>query len=272
MSYKLLAADMDSTALTHDKRLTERTVFAMENAIAQGKTVVFSTGRNISIVRPYMDMVAGMRYAICSAGASVLDIETGEKISYTTIDPETVKMIIAAASGGYVMPVMYRDDKSYCTRWCVERCAEFGRGNYEETYRRYMTLPEDLFSHFMEAPAPLEKFNLFYANDYEADAVYEKIKELPISFSSHTNHSLEINAPGVSKANGLKALCGHLGIDLSECIAVGDSDNDREILSVAGLKVAMGNAEEEIKSIADIICSDCEHDGVAEIIEQYLLD
>lgn len=272
MSYKLLAADMDSTALTYDKRLTERTVSAMGKAIAQGKIVVFSTGRSISLVKPYMDMVAGMRYAICSAGASVLDIETGEKISYTTIDIETVKMIIAAASGGYVMPIMYKNDQSYCTRWCVDRCAEFGRGNYEMTYRRYMNLPEDVFADFMENPAPLEKFNLFYANDYEADEVYEKIKELPISFSSHTKHSLEINAPGVSKAKGLKALCDQLGIDLCECIAVGDSDNDREILSVAGLKVAMGNAEEEIRSIADVICSDCEHDGVAGIIEQYLLD
>ena len=272
MSYKLLAADMDSTALTNDKRLTERTIRAMEKAIAQGKTVVFSTGRSISIVKPYMDMVSGMRYVICSAGASVLDVDTGEKISYSTIDVETVKMIIAAASGGYVMPVMYRNDQSYCTRWCVDRCAEFGRANYATTYRRYMELPEDVFAHFMENPAPLEKFNLFYANDYEAGEVYEKIKELPISFSSHTKHSLEINAPGVSKAAGLKALCRHLGIEMSECIAVGDAENDEEMISVAGLKVAMGNAQERIKRIADVVTSDCENDGVAEIIEQYLLD
>ena len=272
MNYKLLAADMDSTALTYDKRLTERTIQAMEKAIAQGKFVVFSTGRSISFVKPYMDKVAGMRYAICAAGASVLDTETGEKILYKTIDSETVKMIIAAASGGYVMPIMYKNDKSYGSRWCIDSCAEFGLSNYEKTYRSFMTICEDAFSSYMEDPAPLEKLNLFYANDYEAGEVYEKIRELPISFSTHTSHSLEINAPGVSKAKGLKALCEHLGISLSECIAVGDAENDEEMISVAGLKVAMGNAEDRIKRIADVVCADCEHDGVAEIIEQYLLD
>lgn len=272
MSYKLLAADMDSTALTYDKRLTERTARAMEKAIAQGKTVVFSTGRSISLVKPYMEKIRGMRYAICAAGASVIDTETGEKILYNTIDSETVRMIIAEASGGYVMPVMYRNDKSYGTRWCIESCGEFGMGNYMHTYSRYMNLCDDVFAHFMENPGPLEKFNLYYANDCDAGEIYEKIKEFPISFSARTGHSLEMNAPGVSKANGLKALCAHLGIDPGECIAVGDSQNDEEMLSVAGLKVAMGNAEDRIKRIADVVCSDCEHDGVAEIIEQYLLD
>ena len=272
MNYKLLAADMDSTALTRDKRLTERTISAMEKAISQGKHVVFSTGRSISFVKPYIDMVSGMRYAVCAAGASVLDTFTAEKILYRTIDPETVKMIIAAASGGYFMPILFRDGKSYGTRWCVDCCADFGVKYYEPTYRKYMNISEDALSDFMEDPGELEKFNLFYGNDYEADGVYEKIKELPISFSTHTKHSLEINAPGVSKAKGLKALCAHLGIDMSECIAVGDAKNDEEMILSAGLKVAVGNAQDRIKRIADVVCSDCEHEGVAEIIEQYLLD
>lgn len=272
MSYKLLAADMDSTSLTADKRLTERTVRAMTKALAQGKYVLFSTGRSICFVKPYMDMVPGMRYAICASGASVIDTVTGEKLLYKTIDTETVKMVIAAASGGYVMPILFRENKSYGTRWCVDCCEEFGVKYYEETYRKYMNICEDAFNNYMEDPAELEKINLFYADDNEADLVYEQIKTLPISFSTHTPHSLEINAPGVSKANGLKALCKHLGIDLSECIAVGDAENDEEMISVAGLKVAMGNAQDRIKRIADVVCSDCEHDGVAEIIEQYLLD
>ena len=272
MSYKLLAADMDSTALTTDKRLTERTVKAMTKALEQGKHVLFSTGRSISFVQNYIDMVPGMRYAICASGGSVIDTKTGEHILYKTIDTETVKMIISAVSGGYVMPILFKQDKSYGTRWCVDCCAEFGVKYYEQTYRMFMNICEDAFNNYMEDPAELEKINLFYANDGDADADFEKLKTLPVSFSTHTAHSLEINAPGVSKANGLKALCNHLGIELSECIAVGDAENDEEMISVAGLKVAMGNAQNRIKRIADVVCADCEHDGVAEIIEQYLLD
>ena len=61
MEYKLLAADMDGTALDDNKNLGERTVKAMERAIASGKTVLFSTGRSISLVKPYIVRVHGMR-------------------------------------------------------------------------------------------------------------------------------------------------------------------------------------------------------------------
>ena len=111
MKYKLLAADMDSTALNSRKELTPRTVAAMEKAIGQGITVAFSTGRSISLVQPYIDQVRGMRYAITGAGASVIDTYTGKKFSYETIDPETVKYI-AARAAGYVMPIFFIDDKT----------------------------------------------------------------------------------------------------------------------------------------------------------------
>ena len=82
MEYKLLAADMDGTALNDKKELSPRTVRAMEKAIAKGKIVVFSTGRGITIVKPYIDMVHGMRYALTSSGAAVLDLEALKKCDY----------------------------------------------------------------------------------------------------------------------------------------------------------------------------------------------
>ena len=125
MKYKLLAADMDSTALNSKKELTPRTVAAMEKAIEQGKIVVFSTGRSISLVKPYIDMVRGMRYAVTGSGASVIDTLTGEKLLYETMDPETVKYI-AARAAGYVMPIIFIEDKTYSSSWCVDNCADFG--------------------------------------------------------------------------------------------------------------------------------------------------
>ena len=112
MKYKLLAADMDGTALNTNKELTPRTAAAMEKAIGQGKTVVFSTGRSISLIKPYIDMVKGMRYAVTASGASVIDLKTGEKLLYETMDAETVKYIIAAAAGCSVMPIIFINDKT----------------------------------------------------------------------------------------------------------------------------------------------------------------
>jgi len=124
----------------------------------------------------------------------------------------------------------------------------------------------------MADPKPVEKLNLFFAADGEADAVYEQIKTLPVSITSHTARSLEINASGVSKARGLRALCGALDIDMSECIAIGDAQNDEEMLKAVGFKAAMANGSDRVKAIADVIAPDCDSDGVAAIIEQYFLD
>jgi hypothetical protein len=83
--------------------------------------------------------------------------------------------------------------------------------------------------------------------------------------------SLEISAQKVDKGIGLKKLCEYLGISIDETIAVGDGYNDLEALKAAGLSIAMGNAVEEIKEIADVVVADCDHDGCAQAIEQYLI-
>lgn len=271
MKYKLLAADMDATALNSKKELTPKTVSAMEKAIQQGKTVAFSTGRSISLIRPYVEQVRGMRYAVTGSGASVIDTLTGKKLLYKTIDPETIKHI-AACAAGYVMPIFFIEDETYSSAWCVDNCADFGLKAYEPIYRQCMNMVDDAFAMFMADPKPVEKLNLFFAEEGQADIVYEQIKTLPVSFTSHTPRSLEINATGVSKAKGLEALCAHLGIDMSECIAVGDAQNDEEMLAAAGFKAAMANGSDRVKAIADVIAPDCDSDGVAHIIEQYLLD
>ena len=271
MEYKLLAADMDATALNSKKELTPGTVSAMERAIVAGKQVVFSTGRSLSLVRPYMEQVRGMRYAITSSGASVTDILTGEHIFSGLLEPETVKYIISAAAGLYVMPMIYRDDESYGTRSCIDSIKDFRMEAYEPIYRSSMHLVDDVFAFYMQDPTPIEKINLFFADTADTESVYSLIRELPVSFTCVTDHAIEINAPGVNKALGLKKLCERLGISMAECIAVGDADNDTEMIKCAGLGAAMGNANAKIMSLADTVTADCEHDGAAQVIEEYLL-
>lgn len=272
MTYKLIATDMDGTALTDDKRLSPRTVAAMQKAIEQGKYVVFSTGRSISLIKPYIDTVEGMRYAVTASGGTVTDLETGEFLLHRMIDEETVKRIIAASTGCYVYPILFYANETYGSGWCVDNLEDFGLPAYEPIYRSFMNIVDDSMNYFMEHPAELEKFNLFFGNDYEADEVYEKIKNLPVTFTTHNSRALEINAVGVNKSEGLRLLCQRLGIDMSEVIAVGDAENDEEMIACAGLKVAMANGSDRVKALADVIADTNENDGVAKIIEQYLLD
>ena len=83
---------------------------------------------------------------------------------------------------------------------------------------------------------------------------------------------MEFNKIGVDKGEGLKHLAQIIGVDLSECIAVGDNNNDLPMLEVAGLSVAAGNAVDDVKKVCDVVTKADNNEGViAEIIERFIL-
>lgn len=79
---------------------------------------------------------------------------------------------------------------------------------------------------------------------------------------------LDVVQPGVSKATGIRVLMDSFGVDASEVMAFGDAGNDAEMLRLAGVGVAMGNASDELKSIADLVCDPCEEQGVLKVLEE----
>ena len=102
-------------------------------------------------------------------------------------------------------------------------------------------------------------------------AAYEELKNLPLTFATVGDTVLEMTAPGVSKAFGINVLANRLGISMEEIIGIGDSDNDREMLSAVGFAVAMGNAEEEILQMSCLVTADNDHNGVGEAIRKLVL-
>ncbi|MBR1628802.1 MAG: HAD-IIB family hydrolase [Lachnospiraceae bacterium] len=83
--------------------------------------------------------------------------------------------------------------------------------------------------------------------------------------------SLEMTPKNVSKGSGLKLLAKHLGIEIQDVVVVGDAENDRTMFETAGFSVAMGNALDAIKAIADAVVADNDHNGVGEAIRKYLM-
>ena len=95
---------------------------------------------------------------------------------------------------------------------------------------------------------------------------------LDVELADAATTSLKISTKGIHKGIGLSRLCEYLHIPLSQTIVVGDADNDAAVLEAAGLPVAMANANDRIKALADVITmQDNDHDGCAEVIQKYLL-
>ena len=100
----------------------------------------------------------------------------------------------------------------------------------------------------------------------------KELEEIPgLVLTGSLGNNIEINAQGIDKGIGMIELGHRLGIDRDEIMACGDGDNDLEMLKAVGFGVAMGNAEESVKAVADYVTDTNEEEGVAKAVEKFAL-
>lgn len=273
MQYQLIAFDMDGTLLDSNKTILPSSLTAISDAVKAGKTVILSTGRCLPELREYLPQLSEVRYLNCVSGALVLDQKTNTAIYSRSLAPAVCSQILRIVKHQDVMVHLLGETTSIIQRSHCQNMAHFGMGQYQGLFERNAEQWEDLFAQYRENPFPVAKLNLYFTNSESRQCIEQQIldKHIPVTMVHAEATSLEISAKGVSKAAGLRELCSHLNIPIAETIAVGDAPNDLEILKAAGLSIAMGNSRQEILDLADVVVSDCDHDGCAEAIYQYLL-
>ena len=182
-----------------------------------------------------------------------------------------------------VLAAFFIGNRSFMDRRTFLRMEEFGLESYRAVFAKSAVWVEDLFSFYRDRPLEVEKIALFFPSGNlnardglhrRAQAcarVQERIHSLPVTMAVSASGNMEITGEGVNKGTGLKLLCGHLGLPLSQTAAVGDGENDRELLRLAGLAVAMENASASIRAAAAVTVPDCDHDGAAVAMERYML-
>ena len=160
---------------------------------------------------------------------------------------------------------------SYATKEHMYQMDKYQMGKYQETFVHNNSgienVDEFLKTHLYE----IEKVNLYHQSPQLREESITFLKDLDVTKACVEVSSLELSPKGVHKGVGLVHLCEKLQIPINQTIAVGDSHNDKDIMEIAGLAVAMNNAIEDIKAIADEVVADCDHDGVKEAIEKYLI-
>lgn len=273
MKIKLIAADLDGTTLRTDKTVSRRTVSAIRAARDRGCLFVPATGRIAKMMPKQLLAIPGIRYAVTSNGAAVRDFETGSVLFANLMSMESSNKIVRLISETGLLAEAYCEGLSYADRDALGRLRKL---NPPEEVLRYVlesqSFVDDLPGFIAARNVPLEKINVPYVPDEMRGGLYRKLgamKEYCVYSSSFVN--LEVNAAGCSKGNALRRLCALWNIDPSQVMAVGDSDNDASMLRLAGLSVAMGNAENGILSLADYKTETNDKDGVARAIEKFVL-
>ncbi len=268
--YRLIALDMDGTLLNSDKKITPKTAEAIRRANRRGKIVTISTGRCIAEMRGYMEQLPDVRYMMCVSGGLLYDCGEKRILFSDKIAEEIIGSMLEAIRGRDIM-VHFLGLESVVEREKIPQMGRYHMGIYQSLYEEAAQQVENIYEYFSENPRAFEKVNFYHTDERERAITKEALCHLPIEMKYAEETSLECSVRGVNKGTGLLTLCRYLGIDPAETIAVGDSDNDVDILAAAGLSLAMGNANGHIKKMCDVVIPDNDHDGCAAAIDAYLL-
>jgi len=272
MEYRLLAMDMDGTVLNSEKKITPRTQSAIRKALAGGKEVLFATGRSPSEVREYLNTFPGMNYVLCLSGALVLDLRRGKTLAETTIPRPLAEQILSAADGLDAMVTLYAGDDVFVERKRKGNMDYYGCQCFAKLYDDCAVWVENIRDVLDRYGDHIHKANIFCHSPEEWRKADDALRGLPLNYAIGLPNNYEISPQGVDKGLGLQMLCETAGIPIQQAVAVGDGGNDVAMIRAAGLGVAMGNASEPIKAQADAMTADCDHDGVAVVIETYLMN
>lgn len=267
--YRLIALDIDGTTLNSKNQISPRTIAAIKAATAQGIYVVLASGRPLDGVMMHLEtlgLVGENQFAISYNGALIQRVSDGKVLNSQTLKGRDAKRIGATAKA-------------------------LGVHTHAFSLTRGLITPE--LSHYTEYEAQMNGIDchlLDYAHLDDDELIMKvmmidppeilqpAIDQLPEAFYQDytvlrsSAFFLEFMDPSTNKGAGVAALAEHLGIAQDEVICVGDAGNDHHMLRWAGLGVAMGNADLQTQAIADTVTASNDDDGVALVIEKYLLD
>ena len=272
LPYELIAFDMDGTLLDSSKHIRQDSLDAIREASAAGKTVVLSTGRCMPELEEYLEELrsAGLSCIIAVSGSLIRDIRKEQDLFVRPIPREVLLAILERADREDIM-VHILADRSYMQKDKVCHSARYGMGPYQEMFSRVAVQPENLLEYCTGHPFTVYKCNLYCQSPEQREQLKDLCADLPLNLAYSETSAIEYCYRDVSKASGLRELCHLQDIPVSKSIAVGDADNDLAMLQAAGFAVAMGNANDHVKAIADAIVADNDRGGCAEAIRSFLL-
>jgi Cof subfamily protein (haloacid dehalogenase superfamily) len=264
---QLIATDLDGTLLNSQHEMTERTEKALRAAIDKGIHVVLATGKTRNAAQKIITRLGLTSPGIFLQGLAVYNGDGSIK-HQTHLNPAIARQVITFAEDRGFTVLAYSGTNVYARQRNRDIDVIV---SYDEREPEYVGALQNLVN-----TTPINKllamdmadrrrvmalrWQLKMQLDRAADMTQAAIPEM-----------LEVIPPGTSKGAALKLLLKDLQIPAENVLALGDGENDIEMLQMAGIGVAMGNALQPIKHIADHVTATNDADGVAEAVERFVL-
>ncbi|MFT9847284.1 Cof-type HAD-IIB family hydrolase [Aneurinibacillus sp. REN35] len=263
MAYKLAAIDIDGTLLNDDYKITEANKEALKAAEEEGVSIVLCSGRAPRSVTPLLEEIGIHGYYICHNGAVTSHSKTKEVLH----------------EAGFLMDSV-RNALNYCRKENIHTdfCTAFDmytesleREDVRTMYAKYLAQPT-LLADALNIEDKLVKFTLFGTRE-QLDKAYTDLglMNLPVRTLRSGPSYIDLIDQATSKGAALNNLAQHLNISLNDTIAIGNYYNDLDMIMMAGVGVAVGNAPQDVKDKANLVVASNNESGVAEALERLVL-
>ena len=254
-SIRWIAVDLDGTVLLPDKRISSYTLEILQTCRQKGLRLAVATSRSEASSRRYLEQLRPDLVVSCGGAVARKD----GRVLYRRTMPadQTDRLIAAAVRHPAVQEIMVDTPSGYLVNWSEPpRSADYSHAIYrdfwepvgEEVYKITLKISDREAAEQLAAEHPAWRLLSFSGEDYYRFA-----------------------HPQATKLEALEAAMQREGLTASRVIAFGDDYNDQEMLMGCGCGVAMGNAVPAIQQIADAVCADHLHDGVAHWLEDHWL-
>lgn len=263
---KLIVTDVDGTLLTSQHKLTDRTANALKAAMAQGVKVVLATGKTRPALESVIKQLDLKTPGIYVQGLVIAHADGSEQ-HLGTLDIPLLRRVLTLAEERGFQAMAYNGKRIIVRSLTPEGKAlteQYGEPLPESVGPLFNVLSDIPFNKVIFCGrAPKDITALRWQLNHLIEGQARLTQALP--------EAIELLPFGASKATALKLVMKELGVTPDEVLAIGDGENDIEMLQLAGMGVAMGNAHAKLKAVADATVASNDQDGLAEALEKFVL-
>jgi Cof subfamily protein (haloacid dehalogenase superfamily) len=271
LTYRLIALDLDGTALDSSKRFRPATRDALESARSRGIRTILVTGRHHRMAEAYHRELGLDTPLIACNGASVHDVGAGRTILERPLDRATAGAILDIVRGHEVGCHVYTGAAVHYERHDDSGVAYIGTRGPEARAMLAAFERVETFEALIAGGRGILKFVMFNNDRCRVERCLEEVARLPgLSCEWSWAIGADVALEGNTKGRTLVDWAASAGIGADEIIAFGDNHNDITMLSAAGMGVAMGNAEPEVKAAADWVAGHHDTDAIADALRRFV--